>query len=88
MRISPDRALYLSRVLHQKLKADRNILAETDDDTLRRAITREVNEAARELDAIEEKARADIEKRKGPGARDFDILFARAVEDELRKHGA
>ena len=88
MRISPDRAQYLSRVLHQKLKADRNLMAESDDDTMRRAITREVGEAARELEAIEEKARADIERRKGPSARDFDILFARAVDDELRKHGA
>jgi hypothetical protein len=87
MRVSADRASYLSRVLHQSLKGNPRIVLETDEETLRRAIAREVTEAARELEEIEEKVRADIERRKGPGVREFDLLFARGVEDELRRHG-
>ena len=87
MRISPDRALYLSRILQQKLTANARLKAATDLETLRRALTREVTESAKELEGIEEKVRAALEKRKGP-SRDFDLLFARNLEDELRKHGA
>jgi hypothetical protein len=88
VRISADRALYLSRVLHGKLKSDPRITLQVDEETLRRAIDRQIREAAQELESIEEKVRSDIEKRKGPGLRDFDLLFARGLEDELRKHGA
>lgn len=87
MRISPDRGLYLSRLLHERLKADPRILLETDEDTVRRAIAREVSEAGKELDSIEEGVRSDLEKRKGSQARDLDILFARGLEAALRKHG-
>jgi len=63
------------------------LTARVDTETLRRALTREVTESAKELEGIEEKVRAALEKRKGP-SRDFDLLFARNLEDELRKHGA
>jgi hypothetical protein len=87
MRISPDRALYLSRILQQQLTANPKLSPKVDLETLRRALTREVTESAKELEAIEEKVRGALEKRKGP-SRDFDLLFARNLEDELRKHGA
>lgn len=87
MRISPDRALYLSRILQQKLTSDPKLSPAVDLDTVRRALTREVTEAAKELETIEEKVRSALEKRKGP-SRDFDLLYARNLEDELRKHGA
>jgi hypothetical protein len=87
MRISPDRALYLSRILQQKLTADPKLAAKSDSETVRRALTREVTESAKELETIEEKVRTALEKRKG-SSRDFDLLFARNLEDELRKHGA
>ena len=87
MRISPDRALYLSRILQQQLTAHPKLSPKVDLETLRRALTREVTESAKELEAIEEKVRSALEKRKGP-SRDFDLLFARNLEDELRKHGA
>jgi hypothetical protein len=87
MRISPDRALYLSRILQQKLSADPKLAVKTDSETLRRALTREVTESAKELETIEEKVRTALEKRKG-SSRDFDLLFARNLDDELRKHGA
>jgi len=41
MRISGDRALYLSRVLQKKLSADPKLLARVDVETLRRALARE-----------------------------------------------
>ncbi|HWC64490.1 MAG TPA: hypothetical protein VG777_00300 [Thermoanaerobaculia bacterium] len=87
MRISPDRALYLSRVIQKKLTGDPKLLARVDVETLRRALAREVAETAKELEQIEESVRAALEKRKGP-TRDFDLLYARDLEDALRKHGA
>lgn len=87
MRISADRALYLSRVIQKKLTADPKLLAKVDVETLRRALAREVAETAKELEQIEESVRAALEKRKGP-TRDFDLLYARDLEDALRKHGA
>ncbi|HWC64540.1 MAG TPA: DUF507 family protein [Thermoanaerobaculia bacterium] len=87
MRISADRALYLSRVIQKKLTADPKLLAKVDVETLRRALAREVAETAKELEQIEESVRTALEKRKGP-TRDFDLLYARDLEDALRKHGA
>ena len=87
MRISPDRALYLSRILQQKLLADAKLSPKVDTETLRRALTREVTESAKELEEIEARVRSALEKRKGP-SRDFDLLYARNLEDELRKRGA
>jgi hypothetical protein len=87
VRISADRALYLSRVIQKRLTADPKLLAKVDVETLRRALAREVAETAKELEQIEESVRAALEKRKGP-TRDFDLLYARDLEDALRKHGA
>jgi hypothetical protein len=88
MRISADRALYLSRLLTRSLKAERELATRVDDDTLRRAINREISEAAKELEAIEERVRTSVERRGGAASRDADLLYARSLEDELRKHGA
>ena len=88
MRISPDRALYLSRVLAESLQSDPALAAQVDRETLRRAVTREIGEAARELEGIEERVRQAVAKRKGANSRDFDLIFARDFELELRKHGA
>ena len=87
MRISADRALYLSRILQRKLSADPKLLVKVDVETLRRALAREVSEAVKELEQIEDEVRGKLEKRKGP-TRDFDLLYARDLEDALRKHGA
>ena len=87
MRVSSDRALYLSRIILEGLQHDPRLVAQGDADTLRRAINREISEAAAELEALEEKTRADLEKRKGQ-TRDHDLLYARALEDALRRHGA
>ena len=87
MRISADRALYLSRVLLEGLRGNTRLSPQGDEETLRRAINREISEAAKELEAIEEKVRADLERRKGQ-SRDYDLLYARALEDKLRQHGA
>lgn len=88
MKTSADRILYLSRVLAQKLKGNLNLVQKGDDDTVRRAIVRELTEAFKELDAMETKVRAQLAKRKSPNPRDEEFLFARNLEDELRKHGA
>lgn len=88
MKTSPDRVLYLSRVLAKKLKDNLNLTQKADDETVRRAIVRDLTEAFKELDAIEEKVRASLAKRKNPNPRDEDFLFNRNLEEELRKHGA
>lgn len=87
MRISSDRALYLSRILQKKLSSDPKLLAKVDVETLRRALSREVAETAKELEQIEDDVRAKLEKRKG-STRDFDLLYARDLDEALRKHGA
>jgi len=88
VKTSPDRVLYLSRVLAKKLKDNLNLTQKADDETVRRAIVRDLTEAFKELDAIEEKVRASLAKRKNPNPRDEDFLFNRNLEEELRKHGA
>jgi hypothetical protein len=88
VKTSSDRVLYLSRVLAKKLKGNLNLVQKADDDTVRRAIVRELTEAFKELDAMEQKVRASLAKRKKPNPRDEEFLFARNLEDELRKHGA
>jgi hypothetical protein len=87
VRISPDRALYLSRLLQRSLSADPKLLAKSDVETLRRALTREVAETVKELEQIEDEVRGKLEKRKG-ATRDFDLLYSRDLEEALRKHGA
>lgn len=87
MRISADRALYLSRILQKKLSSDPRLAAKVDVETLRRALSREVAETAKELEQIEDEVRAKLEKRKG-NTRDFDLLYARDLDEALRKHGA
>ena len=88
MKPSPDRVLYLSRVIAKKLKENLNLTQKADDDTIRRAIVRDLTEAYKELDAIEEKVRGNLSKRKNPNPRDEEFLFSRNLDDELRKHGA
>ena len=88
MKPSPDRVLYLSRVIAKKLKENLNLTQKADDETVRRAIVRDLTEAYKELDAIEEKVRGALGKRKNVSARDEDYLFSRNLDDELRKHGA
>lgn len=85
MRTSPDRVLYLSRVLAKKLKGNLNLTQKADDETVRRAIVRDLTEAYKELDAIEAKVRASLAN---VAPRDEEFLFNRNLEDELRKHGA
>jgi hypothetical protein len=85
---SPDRILYLSRVLAKRLKGNLNLVQKADDETVRRAIVRDLTEAYKELDGIEQKVRASLAKRKNVSPRDEDFLFNRNLEEELRKHGA
>jgi hypothetical protein len=88
MKPSPDRVLYLSRVIAKKLKGNLNLTQKADDDTVRRAIVRDLTEAYKELDSIEEKVRGALAKRKNVSPRDEECLFSRNLDDELRKHGA
>jgi hypothetical protein len=88
MKPSPDRVLYLSRVIAKKLKDNLNLVQKADDETVRRAIVRDLTEAYRELDAMEQKVRTALGKRKNVSPRDEEFLFSRNLEDELRKHGA
>ena len=88
MKTSPDRVLYLARVLAKKLKENLNLTQKADDETVRRAIVRELTEAFRELDAMEERIRNTLAKRKNVSPRDEEYLFAQRLDDELRKHGA
>jgi hypothetical protein len=85
---SPDRVLYLSRVIAKKLKGNLNLVQKADDETVRRAIVRDLTEAYKELDAMEQKVRTALGKRKNVSPRDEEFLFSRNLDDELRKHGA
>ena len=87
MKPSADRILYLSRVLLKSLKESRNLEPKTDDETLRRAVVRELTDSFDELDKMEEKVREALSKRRVP-EKDKEFLFARMMEEELRKHGA
>jgi hypothetical protein len=85
---SPDRVLYLSRVIAKKLKGNLNLVQKADDETVRRAIVRDLTEAYKELEAMEQKVRTALGKRKNVSPRDEEFLFSRNLDDELRKHGA
>jgi hypothetical protein len=88
VKTSADRILYLARVVLKTLKENRNLEQKTDDETVRRAVVRELTDSYKELDAMEEKVRASLAKRKAITEKDREFLFARAFEEELRKHGA
>ena len=88
MKPSPDRVLYLSRVIAKKLKDNLNLAQKADDETVRRAIVRDLTEAYKELEAMEQKVRTALGKRKNVSPRDEEFLFSRNLDDELRKHGA
>jgi len=88
VKISSDRALYLSRVILRKLKENMNLVQKADDETARRAIVRVLTESHRELEQIEQKVQESLARRKSVSPRDQEFLFSRSLEDELRKHGA
>ena len=87
MRASGDRILYLSRVILRKLKENMNLVQKADDETVRRAIVRVLTDSYKELEELEEKVQGSLAKRKSVSPRDLEFLFARNLEDELRKHG-
>ena len=88
MKISADRILYLSRVVLKALKESRSLEQKADDETVRRAVVRELTDGFAELDALEEKVRASLAKRRSISEKDREFLFNRSLEEELRKHGA
>ena len=88
MKASADRILYLSRVLLKSLKENRNLEQRSDDETVRRAVVRELTDSFKELDAIEERVRASLAKRRSVTEKDREFLFNRSLEEELRKRGA
>jgi hypothetical protein len=88
VKISADRILYLSRVVLKALKESRSLEQKADDETVRRAVVRELTDGFAELDALEERVRASLAKRRSISERDREFLFSRSLEEELRKHGA
>lgn len=88
MKASADRILYLARAVLKSLKENRNLEQKSDDETVRRAVVRELTDSFGELDAIEEKVKAALAKRKALSEKDREFQFTRTLEDELRKHGA
>ncbi len=88
MKASADRILYLARVVLKSLKENRNLEQKSDDETVRRAVVRELTDSFKELDAIEEKVRVSLAKRKSISEKDREFLYSRSLEEELRKHGA
>ena len=87
MKPSADRILYLSRVILKALKDNRNLDPKTDDETLRRAVVRELTDSFNELEKIEDKVQESLEKRR-ISEKDREFQFSRSLQDELRKHGA
>jgi hypothetical protein len=88
VKASADRILYLARVVLKSLKENRNLEQKSDDETVRRAVVRELTDSFKELDAIEEKVRVSLAKRKAISEKDREFLYSRSLEEELRKHGA
>jgi len=88
LKASADRILYLARVVLKSLKDNRNLEQRSDDETVRRAVVRELTDSFGELDAIEERVRASLAKRRSISEKDREFLFSRALEEELRKRGA
>jgi hypothetical protein len=88
VRVSPDRILYLARVVARRLKDNMNLVQKSDDETVRRAIVRVLTETYKELEDIEGKVEASLARRKNVALKDQEYLFARSLEEELRKHGA
>jgi hypothetical protein len=88
VKASSDRLLYLSRVITRKLKDNHNLTQRADDETVRRAVMRELTESYKELDAMEEKVHVAISKRRNVSPRDQEYLFNQRLEEELHKHGA
>jgi len=88
VKASADRILYLARVVLKGLKENRNLEQLSDDETVRRAVVRELTDSFGELDAMEEKVRGALAKRKALSEKDREFQFSRALEEELRKHGA
>ncbi len=88
MKPSADRILYLARVMLKSFKDSRNLERKADDDTVRRAVVRELTDSFGELDALEEKVKASLAKRRNVTDKDREFLFSRSLEEELRKHGA
>jgi hypothetical protein len=84
---SADRILYLARVILKTLRESRNLDQKADDETQRRAVVRELTDSFDELEKLEEKVRASLEKRRIT-EKDREFQFSRALEEELRKHGA
>ena len=88
MKVSADRIVYLSRVITRRLKENMNLVQRADDETVRRAVVRVLTDSFKELDDIEQKVQTSLAKRKSVPARDQEFLYARSLEEELRKHGA
>jgi hypothetical protein len=88
VKASADRILYLARVVLKSLKDNRNLEQKSDDETIRRAVVRELTDSFKELDAIEEKVRAALAKRRSISEKDREFQYNRSLEEELRKHGA
>ncbi len=88
MKASADRILYLARVILKNFKSNRNLEQKADDETVRRAVVRELTDSYTKLDGIEEKVRASLAKRRNITERDREFLYSRSLEEELRKHGA
>jgi len=87
VKISADRILYLARVVLKSMKDNRNLEQKSDDETVRRAVVRELTDTFKELETLEEKVRASLAKRK-ISEQDREFQFSRSLEEELRKHGA
>ena len=88
MKVSADRILYLARVLLRSFKDNRNLEQKADDETVRRAVVRELTDTYGELNALEEKVKEALAKRRNLSEKDREFQFGRALEEELRKHGA
>ncbi|HMF09389.1 MAG TPA: hypothetical protein VKJ00_09665 [Thermoanaerobaculia bacterium] len=87
MRVSADRILYLSRVIFRRVKENRNLVQSADDETVRRAIVRDLTDSHKELEDLEAKVQASLDKRRGLSPKDAEYQFSRGLEEELRKHG-
>jgi hypothetical protein len=57
VKVSADRILYLARIVLKTLKENRNLEQSADDETVRRAVVRELTDTYGELDASRRRSR-------------------------------
>lgn len=89
MIISEDRQNHLAHLITDAIWDD-DLVDYTDDDQALRATKRAIAEFVKEYDMVDQAARnrvASLKRNVLEGTPEWDILYGKYYEEELRKHG-